>query len=176
MTTQQNSQQSLVEQPEYNIRYSGFHDESFLFDALFDPGTREWYPPSSDSDVYEFTRNWIGFVRYRSSLTATFQEKPIGIATIFLMPYVKVAHLAMGYLVVDRNFRRKGVGSSLYKNMKNLAKKNFPRIESIHFEIFEGSAITHLLLKDGAKFIFQQDKFVKLPNGYKARLIYEKQL
>lgn len=162
----------ITDQKDYDIRFSFLTDESFLKDTLYDEETRLWYPPSSESDVNIFVRNWAGFARYNASLTAVYKNQVIGQATIFLMPYVKVAHLAMMYMVVKKEFRNKGVGRSLLKNINHLAKTKFS-LDSLHVEIFEGCPIEELLLKEGYQQIIYQENFVELPEGLKARKVYE---
>ncbi|MCH9617479.1 MAG: hypothetical protein SP4CHLAM5_05230 [Chlamydiia bacterium] len=162
----------ITSDKEYDIRFSYYTDEAFLKQTLSDEQVRKWYPPSTDSDVAIFVRNWAGFARYKCSLTATYKGKAIGMATIFLMPYVKVSHLAMVYVVVENDFQNKGVGESLIKNINHLGKKNF-NLESIHMEVFEGSAIEHLLPKMGYKELFTQENFVEFPEGMRSRKIYE---
>lgn len=163
---------SIAEEKEYDIRYSMLTDEVFLKETLSDIETRKWYPPSTDSDVNIFVRNWAGFARYQASLTATYKGEVIGMATIFLMPYVKVAHLAMIYVVVKDGFRNKGVGTSLIKNINHLAKTKF-KLESLHIEVYEGSTIEPVLIKNGYKEIIKQRNFVELDGKMYARKIFE---
>jgi GNAT superfamily N-acetyltransferase len=166
----------LIEEKAYDIRYTSISDESFLKTWLLDEETSKWLPPSSKLDLENFARNWVGFSRFKCSLTAIYDKNPVGIATIFLMPYLKVAHLCMIYIVVDPEFRNKGIGTSMLKNIEHLAKTNFPRIESIHLEIYEGCPIIPILQKAGYEEVFKQDKFVKFGNDFKARIVYEKQI
>lgn len=163
----------VVEETTYDIRYSSIADEPFVKEWVLIPEIRKWYPPSSNMDVEGFVRNWVGFSRYKCSLTAVYNGLPVGIVTLFLMPYIKVAHLCMLYMVVDPKFSRKGIGESLLKNILHLAKTKFPRLESIHVEVFEGSPIIPLLEKQGFKQIIKQENFVKLPEGFKAREVWE---
>jgi len=167
--------QLFTDDPDYDLRFSELTDEPFLKEQLLDEGTRVWYPPSSESDINIFVRNWAGFARYNCSLTAIYKGEIIGMVTIFLMPYVKVAHLAMAYMIVKKEFRRKGVGKSLLKNINHLAKTKF-KLDSMHFEIFEGCCIEPLLKQGGYKLVFQQDNFVELFGKLKARLVYEMEL
>ena len=167
---------SLVEETGFDIRYSLAADEPFLKEWISEPQMRQWYPPSSNIDVEGFVRNWIGFARFKCSLTAVYQNEPVGVATIFLMPYIKVAHLCMLYIAVDPKFQRKGIGGSLLKNIMHLAKTKFARIESMHIEVFEGCPLIGLLEKQGFKTVLTQGKYVKFPDGFKKRLILEKQL
>ena len=170
--TKESTEESIVESPDYKIRFTALSDEVFLKKVMEDEETRKWYPPSSDSDVNIFVRNWAGFSRYKCSLTALYKDEVVAVATIFLMPYVKVAHLAMLYMVVDKKFSRKGVGRSILKNINHLAKTRF-RLESLHVEIFENSPIEHLLPKEGYKQIIFQENYVEFKEGMRARKIYE---
>ena len=163
----------VIEEVDYDVRYSSTSDEPFLKEWILNSEMRQWYPPSSNEDVEGFVRNWIGFSRFMCSLTAVYENKPVGVATIFLMPYVKVAHLCMLYMAVDPDFQRRGVGSSLLKNILHLAKTKFTRLESMHVEVFEGSPIIGLLEMQGFKKIVTQKNYVKLQNGFKAREIFE---
>ncbi len=164
--------QIITDDPDYDIRFSYLIDESFLKEELADIETRKWFPPSSDSDVNVFVRNWAGFARYNCSLTALYKDQIVGIATIFLMPYVKVAHLAMMYMVVKKEFRNKGVGRSLIKNINHLAKTKF-HLDSMHVEIFEGCQIEPLLKSCDYKEVFFQDNFVEFEEGMRGRKVYE---
>jgi ribosomal protein S18 acetylase RimI-like enzyme len=166
---------SLIQEGGYDIRFSATSEEPFVKKWLLDEATRLWYPPSSDVDVDVFVRNWVGFSRHKSSLTATYHGETIGVGTLFLMPYIKVSHLCMFYMVVAPEYQRKGVGGSLLRNLKHLAKTRF-RLESMHCEVFEGSPIIGLLEKNGFEEVVQQENFVKFPECFKARIILETQL
>ena len=162
----------ITKDKEYDMRFSFLIDENFLLEVLKDPETVKWFPPSTESDVKIFARNWAGFSRYSASLTAIYGKETIGMATLFLMPYVKVAHLAMMYVVVEKKYRNRGVGRSLLKNINHLARTKF-KLESLHVEIFEGCPLEHILPKAGYEKIVTQENFVELDHKMKARMIYE---
>lgn len=162
----------ITEETGYDIRYSELEDEKFVIEWLKDPEVRKWFPPTEEKEIDPFVRNWVGFSRHKSSLTAVYQGKPVGIVTLFLMPYIKVAHLCMVYIAVDPAMQRQGVGYSLVKNIKHLAK-NYFKLESVHAEVFEGCPAEPLLEKHDFKTVVRQDNFVKLDEGYRQRLIME---
>lgn len=162
----------LATDPDYEIRFSELTDENFIKSCLMDEETRRWYPPSTEADITIFARNWAGFARYKSSITATYKGEIVGCATIFLMPYSKVAHLAMMYMVVAKKFQGMGFGNSILKNINHLAKTRF-KLDSLHVEVFEGSPIEHILPKSGYKKIISQDNFVELDGKMYGRAIYE---
>ena len=159
--------------PGYDIRYTNPLDVKSLSNWLLDKDTNKWFPMSGDKEIEDTSKNWIGFYKFKASLTATLFGHPCAIGTIFLMPYRKVAHHAMFYLVVDPKHRHKGIGRSMVRNLLNLAKKNF-RLESLHCEVFEGCPIITLLEQLQFQKVMQQEGFVKEEdNTYLSRIIYE---
>lgn len=160
----------ISEDSAFDIRYSKEEDRPFLEKWLGE--CHKWYPVSSDKDVEAMAKNWIGFYRYGASLTATYQKTPVGVATLFLMPYRKVIHHCLVYLIVDPQHARQGVGSSLIKNINHLGKSYF-RFEWMSIELFEGCPAIPLLEKAGYVEVFKQEKFVKIDGKYLGRHLYQ---
>ena len=162
----------LTESKVYDIRYSEISDGEWIKQWLKEPEVGIWYPPTTEVDQDVFVRNWIGFSKYKASLTATYEKKPIGVVTIYLMPYVKVAHVCMIYFIVSPEHLGQGVELSLLKNIRHLAKSRF-RLESMHCEVFDGCGQIHALKEAGFKEIIKQERYIDFPDGPRARLIYE---
>jgi len=165
----------MTEIPGLDIRYTYVTDTPYLRDWLHKPQVQKWFPVSEEREIEDAIQCWIGFSRYSSSLTATLSGTPCGIGTLFLMPYRKVAHHCLFKLVVDPKHQRKGIGASLLKNLKHLAK-NYFHLELIHIEVFEGNPFVRLLQKfDFHEFARQKD-FVKDNDSYKERVLFESNL
>ncbi|HSW73294.1 MAG TPA: GNAT family N-acetyltransferase [Chlamydiales bacterium] len=162
----------MVNIPDYDIRYSTIEDGEHLKKWLLVPEDQKWFPMSTPQEVEEGAKNWIGFSKFKASLTATAGGDPCGVVTLFLMPYRKVAHHALFYLIVEKHSRRKGVGESLLKNIMHLAKQNF-HLELVHVEVFDGCPILPLLLKHGFTVYAKQERFVKDGNEYLGRTLLE---
>ena len=165
----------ITENSNYTIRYTIRDDAKELHSWLVQESVLYWFPMSTKSEVDIFIKNWIGCCALKCSLTALVDKIPVGIATLFIVPCKKMAHLSMGYIVVDPLFQRKGVGTSLSRNLVHLAKDYFS-LESIYFEIYEKCPIISILQKQGFHEIFHQDKFVKMDTGYLARKVLQLQL
>lgn len=165
----------MQELAELDIRYTYVTDTPYLRQWLLDPEVQRWFPVSEEREIEDAVQCWIGFSRYSASLTATVKGAPCGIGTLFLMPYRKVAHHCLFKLVVDPKFQRKGVGSSLLKNLKHLAK-NYFHLELMHIEVFEGNPFISLLQKFDFQEFARQEKFVKDSRGYHSRILYESNL
>lgn len=158
-----------------DIRYTYITDLSYLRQWMQTPGMSHWFPMKTEKEIEDALQCWIGFARWSCSLTATVSSKPCGIATLFLMPYKKVAHHCLFKIVVDPKWQRKGVGTELIRNLKHLAK-NYFRLEMIETEVFDDNPIIDLLLKHGFTEIFRQEKYVKEDGKYRARVCLEARL
>lgn len=165
----------MVEIPGYDIRYTHATDLPYLKKWVSDPQSLQWLPMTTEKEIDDSLQCWIGFSRYSCSLTAMVGGVPCGIGTLFLMPYKKVAHHCVFKLIVDAKYRRQGIGGSLVKNLKHLAK-NYFRLELLHIEVFEGNPIVSLLEKQGFSRVLKQDRYVKVDGRYLARILFEAKL
>ena len=161
----------MIEPPDFDIRFSVQEDLPFLEQWFADPSACDDFPFNL-SEKEEALKNWIGFAKYKASLTGTVKDVPCGVGTLFLMPYRKVAHHCSFYIMVDPQHRRKGIGTSLIRNLLNLAKTRF-RLESVHVEIYETSALLPVLLKLGFEQFARQENYMKMEGCSRARLLLE---
>lgn len=166
---------SLTDTPDFDIRYSRIDDIEALRFWLKTEGILHWYPPSDDEELENFIRIWIGFTRFSASLTATYQDKPVGMACLYLMPYRKVAHQALFQIIVDPDHQRMGVGKALVRNLKHLAKSYF-RLELLNVEILDESPLIPLLSGLGFVEFVRQENYVKEDGKYYPRILMEAEL
>ncbi len=160
----------ITSSPDFDIRFSTLDDLPSLKKWL--KAELHWYPPSDDEELENFAGIWLSFAKYNASLTAVFKNRPIGIGTLFLMPYRKVAHQCMFQLIVDPENQRKGVGQALVKNLKHLAKNRF-RLDLMHVEILDESPLIQLLKVQGFTEFARQEKYVKENGVYFPRILME---
>ncbi|MBM3192158.1 MAG: GNAT family N-acetyltransferase, partial [Chlamydiae bacterium] len=132
-----------------------------------------WFSIETGKELEEQLKIWMGYARFKCSLTATYEGKPCGVATLFLFPYVKLLHQSMGYIVVDPGSRRQGVGRALVRNLDHLAESYF-RLERMHYEVYGENPLRKLLIEQGYKELFEQKHFVKEGELYLSRFVLEK--
>jgi len=155
----------------FDIRFSEMQDLPFLQQWLEGPSACDPFP--FDASEKELAlQNWIGFSKYKASLTGLLGDRPCAIGTLFLMPYRKVAHHCSFYLVVDPNERRKGIGTAMVRNLLHLAKTRF-RLESVSAEIYEPSPLLPILQKLNFEQLVRQENFIKVGGCGEARLLLE---
>ena len=155
------------------IRYSNQKDLEHLLKWLQEPENNKWFSFSTKSEIERSAKNWIFFSKYRASLTGILNNEVVAMSTLFLMPYKKLAHEAMFYLIVDEKHRRQGLGQDMLKNLINLAK-NYFKLETIFAEVWTGCPIIGLLEKMNFEKTAHQEKYVKEgPNKYLDRLLFD---
>ena|SRR3990167_2695557 len=160
----------MKKQTNVDIRYTRPMDVSYLREWLQTPLVMEHFPMSDAQEVATASDCWLSYCRYQSSLTATDNQVPCGIATLFLCPYQKIRHHCSFRICVDPNRWREGIGESLIKNIRHLAKEYF-HLEEVHLEIYgEQSPILFLLQKFGFQEFARQEHYLKTPNGYLPRI------
>lgn len=159
----------------YDIRYTQLEDALLLRRALEIPGGLHYFPMSDGVELDNAIQCWIGFCRWFCSLTATIKGEPCGVATLFLMPYRKVAHHCLSKLIVAPEHRRKGIGTSLLRNLKHLAKHRF-HLEMVDMEIFDDNPMEHLLRASDFHLLFRQEGYVQEAGKTFARLFFEAKL
>ena len=160
---------------QFDITYTTENHLYNLQDWLACPETSCWYPIAKESESKIFCKNWIAFSRYRSSITAIYLKKPVGIATIFLMPYKKVKHHASIYFIVSPEYYNRGIGTALLRNIFHLGKKYF-RLEKLNIEVYGKCPAISIIEKAQFHVVFRQKHFVKLQDGnFLDRIVYEKE-
>lgn len=158
--------------PGFDIRFSELDDIAYLSSWLSYPGACDDFPFTFE-EKDDAIRNWIGFSKYKASLTGTIDGNVVAIGTLFLMPYKKVAHHCSFYLIVDPEHRRKGIGTSLVRNLLHLAKSRF-RLEGLYAELFLPCALETVLTRLDFHPFAKQDDFVKIDEThFRPRLLLE---
>lgn len=142
------------------LRYSDLSDGKYLKQWLLDPTVARWFPMFDEMEIDDAVARWIGFSRYKCSLTATYNGVPCGICTLYLQPYRKLAHQCEFGIIVSPEMRNKGVGTLLISNIMHLAKENF-HIELLHLQVYAENPAIHLYQRMGFKEFGRQTHWIK---------------
>jgi ribosomal protein S18 acetylase RimI-like enzyme len=157
------------------LRYTLPEDIDPLQTWLLQPGVLRGFPMQDEREVEDSVKHWISFAKYKSSLTATYQGKAVGMATLCLMPYRKLAHHCLISIIVSEEMRGKGVGTLLMNNLIHLAK-NYFKIEVLYLEVYEGNRAISLYKRFGFIEIGNQHYFMKDGDEYIGKVIMERVL
>jgi RimJ/RimL family protein N-acetyltransferase len=155
------------------LRYTTLEYGAYLKEWLLEPGILKGFPMQDPPEVDDSVKHWIGFSKYKSSLTATIDGSPVGIATLCLMPYRKLAHQCLLSIIVSKEARDKGVGTLLMNNLIHLAKEFFG-IEVIYLEVYEGNRAISLYRRFGFREVGFQKHFMKENGEYIGKYVMER--
>lgn len=162
--------------PGVEIRYTELTDGKDLREWLLDPNVNRWFPMADMHESEDATNRWIGFARWRCSLTAIRDGKPIGLCTLYLQPYKKLAHQCEFGIIVSDKERGKGVGTLLLTSVMALAKETF-KIELLHLQVYAGNPAIRLYERLGFTEFGRQNTWIKENDGtYTARIFMERNL
>lgn len=159
--------------PDFDIRYTEPDDAKHLQSWLSDPVTLQWFPMREAVEIEDSVRRWIGFSRYRCSLTATISGVPCGLTTLYLQAYKTLAHQCEFGIIVSPNHRGIGVGSQLLRNVMHLAKNQF-HVELLHLQCHAENPAMNLYRKFGFREYGRQSHWEKDGDVYVARVMMER--
>ena len=124
-------------------------------------------------EIDDAVNRWIGFSRYKCSLTAVLDGVPCGLMTLYLQPYRKLAHQCEFGIVVGSGYRGKGIGGELIKNGMHLAKEHF-RIELLHLQVYAENPAMRLYKRFGFREFGRQTNWIKDNGVYVGRVFMER--
>ena len=162
--------------PGLTIRYTVPQDAEWLKKWLSNPSVRNAFPMANDVEIEDAARRWVSFSRVRSSLTVEMDGHPIGLATLYIQSYKRLLHQTEFGIIVDENYRGRGVGSFLLSSIMKLAKVNF-NIELIHLQVYQDNPAIRLYERFGFKEFGRQIGWIKDEDGgYVGRIFMERTL
>lgn len=165
---------SQTPQSDTEIRYTDLSDGRYLKEWLMEPSVGRWFPVADEVEIEDAVQRWIGFSRYKCSLTAVKDGVPCGLATLYLQPYKKLAHQCEFGIIVAHDYRGKGIGTELLNNLMHLAKTQF-KIELIHLQVYSENPAINLYRRLGFVEFGTQDKWIKEADGtYTGRTFMER--
>lgn len=160
--------------PGLDFRYTAIDDGKYLKDWLMDPSVKRWFPMADEIEIDDAVGRWIGFARYRCSLTALLDGVPCGLSTLYLQPYKKLAHQCEFGIIVGSGSRGKGIGSHLLNHLMHLAKVQF-HIELLHLQVYAENPAKKLYERFGFVEFGRQNQWIKEDDGsYTGRIFMEK--
>lgn len=157
------------------IRHTLEEDAPYLTKWLEEPGILRWFPMINEREVEDAVKIWVGYAKLKANLTAVHNGTPCGMANLYIQPFKKLAHTCLFAIIVDKDFRGKGIGTLLLEELTKLAKKQF-HIEILHLEVYEENPAKKLYEKAGFKEFGFQAHFLKEDGKYRGKYYMQKRL
>lgn len=145
---------------ELTFRFSTYEDGVYLAQWLTEPSILRWFPMYDAREIEDAVRIWISYARIHACLTAEWNSVPCGMANLYIQPFRKLAHTSLFSVIVQKEFRGKGVGTALLNQLIELAKKKF-HLEILHLEVYEGNPAHKLYARLGFEEFGRQKHFIK---------------
>lgn len=160
---------------ELSFRFIEQEDGSSLTRWLNDPEILVWYPMSSEKEIEDSVRIWLGYSKIKSALTALWKGEPCGMALLYIQSFKKLAHQCLFAIIVAKEYRNKGIGRALIEELMKIAKENF-KIELLHLEVYEGNPAINLYRRLGFKEYGYQAHFIKEMGKYRGKIFMQREL
>ncbi len=164
----------MVEIDKLKVRFSESSDAKYLTKWLTDKDILRWFPMCNKFEIDDSVRIWMSYINHKAVLTATYDNVVCGNALIYLNSFKKIAHGALFAIIVDPNYRNKGIGSILLKELFKLAKDSL-KLEMLYLEVYTGNPAIHIYERLGFKKYGVHKKFLKdLDGKYYDKILMQK--
>lgn len=158
-----------------STRFTEEKDYDLLISWLNQPGVLRWFPLHDQREVEDAAKIWMANSKQGAVLTALYEDKPCGVATLYIQPFRKLAHQCLFAIIVDEAYRGKGVGTKLLTDLMALGKERFG-LELIHLEVYDGNPAFHLYQRLGFEEYGFQRRFIKEKGEYIGKRLMQKKL
>jgi len=166
----------MVQIEKLKIRLAEKKDARYLSKWLDDPDIIRWFPMCNHVEIEDSVRLWMDYSRYRSVITAVYDNVPCGNALLYINTLKKLSHQCLLAIIVDKDYRNKKIGTTLINELFKIAKERF-RLEFLHLEVYVGNPAYSLYERLGFKQYGVHRKFLKdLDGKYYDKILMQKKL
>lgn len=158
-----------------HIRLTKPEDTENLKKWLFSGNAIQWFPMINEKEIDDAARIWVSYAKLEAGITAEWEGIACGMANLYIQPYKKLAHQCLFSIIVDHEYRNKGVGAALITHLKHYAKERF-KIEVLHLEVYDGNPAIRLYERMGFKKYGQQERFIKDQGRYVTKICMQQTL
>jgi GNAT superfamily N-acetyltransferase len=161
--------------PELHIRFTADLDALDLRRILSHREVWQWFPFSEGKELDDSIGLWMAFAKHRLGLSALLEGQLVGMGVLLPMPYKKMAGRSAFYLAVHPEFQRRGVGTSLLRNLMHLGRDRF-HLEFIHADVYQGCPLMPILERAGFICCVEQSHYIQMGDDLAARRLMQKSL
>ncbi len=158
------------------IRISTLEDGDIMKGWLNEPGILKWFPMTGDKEVEDSVHFWLTHISQKSAYSLTYDGKVCGMCVLYLHRYQKLKHQTLFAVILDKDFRGKGLGKYFMEYVLKEAKDTH-HIEKIHLEVYDGNPAIPLYEKLGfVRYGYHPNFLKEKPGQYLGKILMEKSL
>lgn len=147
-----------------NVRLGQPKDKPFLIKWLNDPGIIKWFPMEEEREIEYAASIWITYTDKKSFFIVECDGVPCGSLLLYVQEEEKFKHHALFAIIVSEDYRNKGIGTILLKDVIRRAKEDF-NLEIIFLETFHENPAVRFYERLGFKKFGVHKKFIKESDG-----------
>ncbi|MCY3974117.1 MAG: N-acetyltransferase [Simkaniaceae bacterium] len=134
------------------------------------------FPMVDRRETDDALRFWGRYIEHKMSITALYKKNQAGCANLYVREVEKLKHQCLFVIVVGTEYRGKGIGTILTRELERLAKEVF-HIEILHLEVYENNPAIALYERLGFKRYGVHPQYLKNTDGsYYDKILMEKSL
>lgn len=151
-------------------------DAQILIDWFKEIGVLRGFPMETLPEIEDSVKYWMFNALQGAGLTATLNDKPVGMIVFYLSPFGKFAHVSLFSIIVNKAFRKRGIGSLLITAIEKLAKEKFG-IKILYLEVYSSNPKARKLYERlGYVYYATQEKSIKDGSEYIDKHLLRKRL
>jgi ribosomal protein S18 acetylase RimI-like enzyme len=158
-----------------HVRPSTEDEAPLLAKWIAEPDILRWFPMTDQREIDDAVRIWMGYTRMQAAFTAEYEDKPAGMAVLYLQTYQRFSHHCLFAIIVDASYRNLGIGKALIEHFEKAARDQF-HIKLLHLEVYEGNPAIRLYERLGFKEYGRHPRFIKDQGKYISKILMQKEL
>jgi RimJ/RimL family protein N-acetyltransferase len=158
-----------------NVRVTVPGDAPFLTRWLNDEEILRWFPMMNEREIEDAVNLWVSYAKIGACFTAEDRGRPVGMANLYIQPYKKLAHQCLLSIIVDKEYRSRGIGKMLVEQLIKAGKEQF-NLSMLHLEVYEGNPAIRLYERMGFVPFGRQSRFIKDRGEYIGKIMMQRKV
>jgi ribosomal protein S18 acetylase RimI-like enzyme len=156
------------------MRFATDEDISFVVEWLKDESLAPFLQVEMEKEIKDLAHMVCDYGKKECALILEDHQVPMGIAALQMLPFKKIHHHCLLFLLIDPKQREKGFGKKLLNEIEQIGKKQL-HLEFIECELYENPSIGWFE-KQGYRQTIRQENFLHVKGQERARSVLRKSL
>jgi len=126
-----------------------------------------------EKEVHDFAMMLCEYGEKKSGFILEKGTIPIGMAVLQLLPFVKLIHHCVLFMLIDLEYQKRGFGTYLLSEIEKKAKEDF-KLERIELELFDNPYQSWFEKKGYLAFV-KQEFYLNVGGQFRHRILLKKE-